>query len=62
MFLHEQPSPGPRKCEDVVWLALGPFSPLVGATRTGRARVRAEFTNQQWSGESLAREVLSLPR
>lgn len=31
------PAPGPRKCEDVVWLLAGrPFSPLVGATRTGR--------------------------
>lgn len=31
------PAPGPRKCEDVVWLRAGrPFSPLVGATRTGR--------------------------
>lgn len=31
------PPPGPRKYEDVVWLRAGrPFSPLVGATRTGR--------------------------
>lgn len=31
------PAPGPRECEDVVRLRAGrPFSPLVGATRTGR--------------------------
>ena len=32
-----RPAPGPRECEDVVRLRAGrPFTPLVGATHTGR--------------------------